>query len=90
MAALQIRDVPDPVREALAGAARQRGESLQSYLLALLKREAASLRNQQLLQEWATEPLIATGTDVDIPRLVREEREQRERDLQQLVDAARG
>lgn len=47
--ALQIRDVPEDVRDVLAEQARQRGQSLQMYLLALLKTEARRSRNADLL-----------------------------------------
>ncbi|WP_202805644.1 FitA-like ribbon-helix-helix domain-containing protein [Actinopolymorpha alba] len=51
MVALQIRDVPDEVRDALVAAARARGQSLQAYLLALLEREAGYARNLAILRE---------------------------------------
>lgn len=38
--ALQIRDVPESVRDTLADAAKRRGQSLQAYLLAVVEREA--------------------------------------------------
>jgi len=38
--ALQIRDVPDDIRDLLAEQARTRGQSMQAYLLALVTREA--------------------------------------------------
>ena len=43
--ALQIRDVPDDVRNLLAREAERRGQSVQAYLLALVKREAHMLDN---------------------------------------------
>ena len=47
--ALQIRDVPEDIRDALAELARSRGQSLQSFLLALVRREARFARNLALL-----------------------------------------
>lgn len=38
--ALQIRDVPDDIRDLLAEQARSRGQSLQAYLLDVVTREA--------------------------------------------------
>jgi hypothetical protein len=38
--ALQIRDVPDDIRDLLAEQARTRGQSMQAYLLDLVSREA--------------------------------------------------
>lgn len=59
MAVLTIRDVPDDVKDALAREARERGQSLQSYLLGVLNRQAAFARNRQLLDE--IERDLATG-----------------------------
>ncbi len=47
--ALQIRDVPDDVRDALAERARARGQSLQAFLLWLVEEEARRCRNLSLL-----------------------------------------
>lgn len=66
MVALQIRDVPDEVRDALAERARQEGQSLQAYLLRVVLREASFARNQALvagLAEW-TSGTGVTGDDV--------------------------
>jgi hypothetical protein len=56
MVALQIRDVPDEVRDRLAGAAERRGQSLQAYLLELVNAEARRDRNIELIDR-----LRATG-----------------------------
>ena len=47
---LTIRDVPDSVKEALARDARDRGQSLQAFLLSVLTRQAAFRQNERLLQ----------------------------------------
>lgn len=49
MVALQIRDVPDSVRDLLAEEAKRRGQSLQVYLLEVLEREAANASNRRWL-----------------------------------------
>lgn len=51
MVALQIRDVPADVRDALAARARAQGQSLQAYLLDLVRREVGFARNQALLSD---------------------------------------
>lgn len=56
MVALQIRDVPEDVRDILAREADERGQSLQAYLLALVKAQAARKRNSALIRA-----LRATG-----------------------------
>lgn len=66
MVALQIRNVPESVRDALAARAEQRGQSLQGYLLDVVKREAQFGRNTELVQaagEWA-DGSGATAADV--------------------------
>jgi hypothetical protein len=44
--AIQIRNVPDATRDALAAEAEARGQSLQLFLADVLEREAASARNR--------------------------------------------
>ena len=56
MVALQIRDVPDDVRDILASEAEEQGQSLQAYLLAMVKSQAARKRNSALIRA-----LRATG-----------------------------
>ncbi len=53
MVALQIRDVPEDVREALAARARARGQSLQAFLLSIVKDEARRTANLALLNHFA-------------------------------------
>ena len=50
--ALQIRDVPEEVRDALAEMARKRGQSLQAFLLALVEQEARFARNLAVLKRF--------------------------------------
>lgn len=52
MVALQIRDVPDDIREELAARAAARGQSLQSFLLALVTEEAHRSANLALLERF--------------------------------------
>lgn len=49
MVALQIRDVPEDVRNALAERARERGQSLQGFLLTLVEAEARRSHNAAVL-----------------------------------------
>lgn len=51
MVAMQIRDVPDEDRDALAAQARERGVSLQALLRELVSREAKAQRQRQWLDE---------------------------------------
>jgi antitoxin FitA len=53
MVALQIRDVPDEVRDALVAQARARGQSLQAYLLEMVETQARRIRNTAILDRFA-------------------------------------
>lgn len=53
MIALQIRNVPDDVREALVERARAKGQSLQTFLLSLVEEEARRSTNAALLERFA-------------------------------------
>ena len=50
MVSIQVRDVPEQVRDTLAQVARARGQSMQAYLLALLEEDARRARNVMLLK----------------------------------------
>jgi hypothetical protein len=63
MAVLTIRDVPEDVRVALVENARERGQSLQAFLLALLKQEAAFSRNRLIIKEIERELEKSGGAD---------------------------
>lgn len=66
MVAVQIRDVPDALRDVLAQEAKRRGTSLQGYLLGVLEREAASASNRRSLdaaRERARRTRSAIGGD---------------------------
>ncbi|MGH3785686.1 MAG: FitA-like ribbon-helix-helix domain-containing protein [Pseudonocardiaceae bacterium] len=69
MVALQIRDVPEDVRQVLAQRARARGQSLQAFLLWLVEQEARRSRNLSLLVRFAnrsdgSQLSVAEVTDV--------------------------
>jgi hypothetical protein len=66
MVALQIRDVPDDVRDALVERAREAGQSLQGFLLGMVVREANFTQNRAIIAEldsWTTGTGV-TGDDV--------------------------
>jgi antitoxin FitA len=62
-----VRDVPEDVREALAGAARTRGQSLQAFLLGVLNQQAAFANNAQLLTNVANDLAVTGGAQADAP-----------------------
>ena len=51
--AMQIRDVPEEVRDRLAAQAKKQGQSLQSYLLALVITESEMLGKAQAFERTA-------------------------------------
>ncbi len=51
MVSIQVRDVPEQVRDTLAEVARARGQSMQAYLLALLEEDARRAQNVMLLRQ---------------------------------------
>ena len=67
MAVLTIRDVPDEVRDALARDARERGQSLQAFLLGVLVRQAAFSGNRRLLDEIERDLAAGGGAGADAP-----------------------
>jgi hypothetical protein len=67
MAVVTIRDVPDEVRDALAREARERGQSLQSYLLGVLNRQAAFSGNRRILDEVERDLTGGGGAGADAP-----------------------
>jgi len=56
--ALQIRDVPEGVRDAIAQQAAAHGQSMQAYLLALLQREALLLHNAAAFERTAKSRIV--------------------------------
>lgn len=77
MVAIQVRDVPDAVREALAAEADSRGQSLQVFLSEVLEREARLSRNRAWLTEIRDSPIARVESDVGTAELIREERADR-------------
>lgn len=51
MVALQIRDIPESARDALAERARRNGQSLQGFLHTLVLREASFSKNIMILDQ---------------------------------------
>jgi hypothetical protein len=81
MVAIQIRDVPGAMRDELTAQARARGQSLQAYLLDVLKERADAGHNRRLLHEWADNPLVIGSEPFDTVGYLRTMREEREQEL---------
>ncbi|GEM_PF-490586 len=79
---LTIRDVPEDVRDALSRDARERGQSLQAFLLNVLKRQGDFSRNRQILAEIDDDLTAGGGAGPDAPdaaELINEARTERGR-----------
>lgn len=73
--ALQIRDVPEEIRDALAAKAASRGQSLQVFLLDVVRREAKVQRNVDLFFDTA-DLRIELPSGLDPVAIIREGRDQ--------------
>jgi hypothetical protein len=73
--AIQIRDVPEEVRDALAEAAAERGQSMQTYLLNLVSDEARRKRNADVFNRLARHR-VAIPPALDVVGIIREGRDQ--------------
>lgn len=74
-----VRDVPEQTRDVLAREARNRGQSLQAFLLSVLQQQARFAENRQLLWEVEEELTAEGGGEVDPETIVEAIRRERER-----------
>lgn len=72
--ALQIRNVPDDVRDALVERAAQLGQSMQAFLLDVVQREARIARNAQVFERTAGHRTVIPE-EFDPERIIREGRD---------------
>ncbi|MDR1186330.1 MAG: hypothetical protein LBK95_02555 [Bifidobacteriaceae bacterium] len=72
--ALQIRNVPDDVRAVIARTAKERGQSLQAYLLQMVTDEARRAKNVELLHHFDGRRIDLSGEN-DPVRIIREGRD---------------
>lgn len=72
--ALQIKDVREEVRDAIAARASAIGQSMQTYLREILEREFRAERNKRLFDNLATHRSLSLDVD-DVVGLIRAGRE---------------
>jgi len=72
--ALQIRDVPEEVRDVLAERAAARGQSMQVYLLDLVNREVRIAQNARMFDDLAPHR-VAIPPEFDPVPIIREGRD---------------
>ena len=71
--ALQIREVPEAVRDVLASEAAEAGQSMQAFLLSLITAEAGALANAAMFER--TSELRSNLRDWDLVGAIREGRD---------------
>jgi hypothetical protein len=64
---VSVRDVPEDVRDELTRIARSRGQSLQAFLMSVLKQQAAFGRNAEILAEVTEDLAGGGGAQADAP-----------------------
>jgi antitoxin FitA len=77
--ALQIKDVREEVRDAIAARAAAIGQSMQTYLREILEREFRAERNKHLFDNLATHRSLSLDPD-DVVGIIRAGRESDRRD----------
>lgn len=81
MVALQIRDVPEDLRDRLAELAHERGQSLQAYLFDVLQDEARRQDNLAVLDRFGKGSYGSRLSPADISEALRAGRAERDADL---------
>lgn len=81
MGAIQVKNVPEDLHEALRLRAAREGMDLQSYLLKVIRRDLALPSETEWLEELRTQPAV-TGLPPAV-EMLRASREDRERHLAQ-------
>lgn len=81
MVALQIRDVPEELRDKLSAIAKERGQSLQAYLYDVIKDEVRRRDNVAVLERFEGTSYGSTITNRDVLDVLDEERGRRDRQL---------
>jgi hypothetical protein len=81
MVALQIRDVPEKLRDRLSELARQRGQSLQAYLFDVVSNEARRQDNLAVLDRFGQGTYGTRLSSADIDGALRTARAERDAEL---------
>ena len=81
MVALQIRDVPEELRDRLSELARQRGQSLQAYLFDVVSNEARRQDNLAVLDRFGQGTYGTRLSSADIDGALRTARAERDAEL---------
>ena len=88
MVALQIRDVPEEVRDRLAAIAAERGQSLQTYLFDLINDEVRRRDNLAVIEQFSAKRYGTRLTTGDVVGTLEHSRSERDRTLGSPVGEA--
>jgi plasmid stability protein len=77
MTNVQVRDVPEPVVDALRSAAARRGESLQRYLAEVLAEQARVEATAAVMSEAAADAVTGAAAPFNAEAVIREARDER-------------
>lgn len=86
MAAIQVKDVPDDLHEALRQRAAERGVTLGQYLLELIRRDLRKPRLETWAQGYRTIE-ERTGQAPNVAAALREARHERDDEVDRRADA---
>jgi plasmid stability protein len=86
---IQIRNVPDDVHARLKARAKARGESLNSYMLELLEREARTLTKAEIVARISARGPLGKPGGPSAAKLIREAREERDAQLMAAISTTR-
>lgn len=79
MGNLQVKDIPEDLHEELRRRAARRDMTIRDYVLELIRRDQATPSLEDWLAELARREPVTI--DVDIPELIRQQREARTQDI---------
>ncbi|MFE0627289.1 hypothetical protein ACFW3D_09985 [Streptomyces sp. NPDC058864] len=81
MVALQIRDVPEELRDRLAAIAEERGQSLQAYLFDLVSDEVRRRDNLAVIERFSKSAYGTRLSEGDVTDTLRAARAERDAEL---------
>jgi endonuclease V-like protein UPF0215 family len=79
MVNIQVRDVPEELRDTLAAAAKARGQSMQSYLMTLFEEAGRRTRSIAMLKRLDSMGGGYAGVDSDAAGEIAKQRAERDR-----------
>lgn len=85
MANLQIKNVPEELHEELRRRAKLRRMTVRDYVLELIERDSVRMTMQEWFEKMGSRPIDSDLTQEEIVQLIREEREERDIELERRI-----